>query len=328
MTVNEIPKIVLHLHLDGSIDVDDAYKWVKEDGIDLTKKEMLKKMQVDDQCHSLNDYLEKFNLACKLLQTCARLEETSYHLFKKLAKMNVVYAEVRFAPNKHLEKGLNLDDVVISVINGMNRASVETDIMGGIILSLMRGDSDKDNLNVIKIAKKYLGKGVVALDLAGAEALYPTKDYTSLFRYAKSLGIPFTIHAGEAAGVESIKAALDMGTKRIGHGVKIIEDKSLQQKLIDGDVLLEVCVTSNYQTEAIKGKHPIEALYKNGIKINISTDNDTVSNININKEYINILNRTNLNENDLIKCNKNSIPFIFAKDAIKEKLWQMYEKED
>ena len=115
MTVNEIPKIVLHLHLDGSIDVDDAYKWVKEDGIVLTKKEMLKKMQVDDQCHSLNDYLEKFNLACKLLQTCARLEETSYHLFKKLAKMNVVYAEVRFAPNKHLEKGLNLDAKILKI---------------------------------------------------------------------------------------------------------------------------------------------------------------------------------------------------------------------
>lgn len=188
----------------------------------------------------------------------------------------------------------------------------------------MRGDNDKNNLNVINIAKKYLGKGVVGIDLAGAEALYPTKDYISLFKYAKSLEIPFTIHAGEDAGAESIKVALEMGAKRIGHGVKVIEDKSLQQKLIDDDILLDICVTSNYQTEAIKGKHPIEMFYKNGIKINISTDNDTVSNININEEYNNILNNASMNENDLIKCNKNTINFIFAKDAIKEKLWQIY----
>lgn len=328
MTVNEISKIVLHLHLDGSIDIDDAYKWAKEDGIKITKKDIIKELQVDEQCHSLNDYLEKFTLPCQLLQTCARLEESSYHLFKKLSKLNVLYAEVRFAPNKHLERGLNLDDVVISVVNGMNKASVETGIMGGIILSLMRGDSKESNFEVINIAKKYLGKGVVAIDLAGAEALYPTRDYLDLFKYAKSLEIPFTVHAGEADGVESIKAALSMGTKRIGHGVRVIDDKDLQQKLIDDDILLEICVTSNYQTEAIKGKHPIEKLYKSGIKISINTDNDTVSNVDINKEYINILNNTNMKEEDLIKCNKDSISFIFADESTKEKLWKIYEKED
>ena len=210
---------MLHLHLDGSIDINDAYKWAKEDGFLYTKEKLIKELQVNIDCCILNDYLKRFDLPCKLLQTCERLAESSYHLFKKLAGMNVVYAEVRFAPNKHLDRELNLDDAVISVINGMNKACNETQIMGGIILSLMRGDSDKNNLNVINITKKYLGKGVVGIDLTGAEALYPTKDYISLFKYAKSLEIPFTVHAGEDAGVESIKAALEMGAKRIGHGV-------------------------------------------------------------------------------------------------------------
>lgn len=326
MMVNDIPKILLHLHLDGAIDIDDAFKWVKEDGIKISKKDLLRELQVDEECHNLNDYLKKFDLPCKLLQTCERLEITSYHLFQKLAKLNVVYAEVRFAPLKHLEKGLTLDDVVISVINGFNKANVESGIMGGIILSLMRGEEYEKNKNVVDVAKKYLGKGVVGIDLAGAEALYPTKDYVKLFSYAKTLEIPFTIHAGEAAGVESIKAALDIGAKRIGHGVKVIDDEALMERVIKENILLEVCVTSNYQTEAIKRRHPIEKLYRKGVKISINTDNDTVSGIDINREYARILQETKMDIEDLIKCNTNSIPFIFADDKTKNKLLNMYEE--
>lgn len=325
MIVKDMPKIVLHLHLDGSIDMEDAYLWAKEDGLKITKKELEQELQVNDDCHNLNDYLEKFDLPCKLLQTCERLEKTSYHLFLKLSKMNVKYAEVRFAPNKHLAKNLTLDDVVISVINGMNKANVETGIMGGIILSMMRGDSKEDNIRVINLAQKYLKKGVVAIDLAGAEAIYPTTDYVDLFRYAKIKGIPFTIHAGEAAGVESIKAALDAGAQRIGHGIRAIDDEAIQKIIIDKQVLLEVCMTSNYQTEAVKGKHPIEKLYNNGIKISINTDNDTVSNIDINKEYTKILNETDLTMDDLGKCNKESIDYIFADQVVKDKLQKEFE---
>lgn len=326
MMVNDIPKILLHLHLDGAIDIDDAFKWVKEDGIKISKKDLLRELQVDEECHSLNDYLKKFDLPCKLLQTCERLEITSYHLFQKLVKLNVVYAEVRFAPLKHLEKGLTLDDVVISVINGFNKANVESGIIGGIILSLMRGEEYEKNKKVVDVAKKYLGKGVVGIDLAGAEALYPTKDYVQLFSYAKTLEIPFTIHAGEAAGVESIKAALDIGAKRIGHGVKVIDDEALMERVIKENILLEVCVTSNYQTEAIKRRHPIEKLYRKGVKISINTDNDTVSGIDINREYARILQETKMDIEDLIKCNTNSIPFIFADDKTKNKLLNMYEE--
>ena len=325
MDIKDMPKIVLHLHLDGSIDILDARKWSREDGFEFTKKELLNELQVSDDCHSLNDYLEKFTLPCKLLQTCERLEICSYHLFMRLARMNVLYAEVRFAPMKHLEKNLNLDDVVISVVNGMNKASVDAGIMGGIILSMMRGDAKEDNLNVINIAKKYLGRGVVAVDLAGAESVYPTRDYIDLFRYANSLGIPYTIHAGEAAGVDSINAAMDAKTKRIGHGIRCIDDKNVEKEIIDNEILLEVCVTNNYQTEAIKGSHPIEKLYRDGVKINISTDNDTVSNIDINKEYERILNETNLTINDLWKCNRNSIDYIFANQEIKDKLKKEFE---
>ena len=320
MKIDEMPKIVLHLHLDGSLDLDTAFKWCMEDGIKISKKELIREMQVNEECHSLNDYLKKFILPCKLLQTSERLTEATYKIFVKLAKLNVVYAEVRFAPNKHLEKGMDLESAVESVILGMNRAMKEVSIDGGIILCLMRGDSNEDNLKIIDVAKKYLEKGVLGIDLAGAEVLFPTEDYADLFVYAKSLNIPFTIHAGEAGKINDIDSALNFGTKRIGHGIKSAEDELIQNRLISNNVLLEICVTSNYQTKAVNGIHPLEKLYNKGIKISINTDNDTVSNININKEYEKVLNETKLGYDDLLKCNMESIPFIFANKDIKTKL--------
>ena len=320
MEIKDIKKIITHLHLDGSIDINNAIKWAKEDGYNLTDEEIIKKLQVDRSCHNLNDYLDKFTLAISLLQTKERLKETVYTLFKKLSLENVIYAEIRFAPIKHQEKGLSLDEVIESVVMGMNAAKNNFNIDGGIILCCMRDSSKNDNLKIVNYAKKYLNKGIVAIDLAGAEGIYETKNFKYIFDLCREENIPYTIHAGEADGVNSINSALDFKTKRLGHGIRCIEDKDTMKRIIDNNILLEVCPTSNYQTEAVKGKHPIEYLYNNGILISINTDNDTVSNINITDEYKNILNNTNLTIKDLVKCNYNSIPYLFTTDDIKEKL--------
>ena len=150
MEIKDIKKIVLHLHLDGSLDLDLAKRYAKEDGYNLTDEEIVKELQVDKDCHNLNDYLEKFALPSSLLQTKERLEETTYTLFKKLSMENVIYAEIRFAPIKHIEKDLSLDDVISSVIKGMEKAKNELNIYGGIILCCMRDSSKEENLEVVK----------------------------------------------------------------------------------------------------------------------------------------------------------------------------------
>ena len=195
---------------------------------------------------------------------------------------------------------------------------------GGIILCCMRDASIEDNLKTVSLAKKYLARGVVGIDLAGAEALYETKNFQYIFAKAKEENIPFTIHAGEADGISSIESALEFGTRRLGHGIRAIEDNNMIERLKKENVLLEVCVTSNYQTEAVKGIHPIEELYKKGVKISINTDNDTVSSIDIISEYKYIHDNTNLKIEDLIKCNYDSIDFIF-KEKAKNKLKQIYK---
>jgi len=314
----EMPKVVLHLHLDGSLRSETVAEWLGED-----VEEVKQKLMVDKDCRNLNEYLEKFDLPAKVLQTKENIERATYELFEDLSKQNVIYAEVRFAPSKHTLEGLSYEEVVEAAIQGMNRAKEEFGIDGNLILCCMRGDDNKEeNLETVKVAKEYLGKGVCALDLAGAEALFKTENFEDIFKIAKKNNIPFTIHAGEADGSESIKKALEFGAKRIGHGVRCVEDKNLMGKLAQEGIALEVCPTSNLQTQAIQGKHPIEELYRKGLSVTISTDNNTVSNTDIVSEYDWVLRNTSLTVNDLINMDLNAARNIFASTEKKTELIQ------
>ena len=310
--INKMKKVVLHLHLDGSLRPETVYKWLKEQNQDVTLEQVKKDLMVEKGCRNLTEYLKKFDLPCKMLQTKDHLEQATYELFEDLANQNVIYAEIRFAPSKHLEQGLNYDEVVQSAIDGMNKAKRKYKIEGSLILCAMRGDSFGTNKKVVEIASKYLGKGVSSIDLAGAEAIFPTKDYKEVFDLAKDYDIPFTIHAGEAAGSESVDKALDFEAKRIGHGIASINSLKTINRIIQNEIILEICPTSNFQTLPDLKAHPIEKLYKKGVKVTLNSDNDTVSNTNIVEEYKWALENTNLNIEDLKQMNINAIDGIFG----------------
>lgn len=297
-----IKKIELHLHLDGSIREETANEI-------LGKKCNLK---AKDKCEDLNEYLEKFEIPSIILQTKENLERVAYELALDLKKDNVIYAEIRFAPLKHLNGGLSLDEVITSVLNGLSKVDIETNL----ILCMMRNDSFNDNKKVIDLAHKY----GFAIDLAGAEAIYKTKDFKELFKYAKSINVPFTIHAGEADGYESIKAAIDFGASRLGHGIKIIDYPDLIMEAKEKGITLEVCPTSNVQTNAVNNlkDHPIKKLYDMNVNVCINTDNRTVSNVTLENEYNKLKETFNFTNEDFLKMNLMAIEASFAQD--KEKL--------
>lgn len=297
-----IKKIELHLHLDGSIREETANEI-------LGKKCNLK---AKDKCEDLNEYLEKFEIPSIILQTKENLERVAYELALDLKKDNVIYAEIRFAPLKHLNGGLSLDEVITSVLNGLYKVDIKTNL----ILCMMRNDSFNDNKKVIDLAHKY----GFAIDLAGAEAIYKTKDFKELFKYAKSINVPFTIHAGEADGYESIKAAIDFGASRLGHGIKIIDYPDLINEAKEKGITLEVCPTSNVQTNAVNilKDHPIKKLYDMNVNVCINTDNRTVSNITLEDEYNKLKETFNFTNEDFLKMNLMAIEASFAQD--KEKL--------
>lgn len=284
--------IDLHLHLDGSLRPSTILELAQEQNISLPSydlNELKKHLEVPEDCKSLNEYLEKFDIPLKVLQIPSAIERVTFELVEDLSKSGLEYAEIRFAPQLSTEQGMSQQEVTEAAIKGLTSALDKyKNINAGLILCCMRGDSNRsENLETVEVANKYLGKGVCAIDLAGAEALFKTENFKELFQKANEYKIPFTIHAGEADGPESIKKALDFGTKRIGHGVNSIDDKELLKRLIDEKIILEMCVISNVHSKAVKDKysHPIRTYFDMGVRVTVNTDNMTVSDTNLEKEY-------------------------------------------
>lgn len=314
---NLFPKVELHIHFDGSINPS-----VVSNLIDKDKDLVLKEMIVDNSCKSLNEYLEKFNLPIQVLQTKDNLKLFASYLVKDLIKDNVIYAEIRFAPFKHTLNGLDVIEVIDSVIDGFKNDKIKINL----ILCMMRGDTKENNLKVIDLAYKYKNKGVGGIDLAGAEAIYKTSDYKELFEYAKLKNVLYTIHAGEASGRESIISAITFDTKRIGHGVRIMEEEDLIDIAKNKNITFEVCPTSNIDTKIFSNYefHNIKKMYEKGLKVTINTDNRTVSNITLSKEYQKLNNIFSITEEDLKIMNLNAIEASFLNNDDKLYLKKQY----
>ncbi len=283
--------VELHLHLDGSLRPETVWELAKEQGISLpaeSLEEVRFQMKVPEDCRTLEEYLQRFDLPLLVLQREDALERVTFELVEDLAKEGVTYAEIRFAPQLSIQGGLSQDQVVEAAICGANRGMEQyPGIRVGLILCCMRGDTNQEmNLETVETAKKYLGQVVCAVDIAGAESLYPTENFAPVFEKVREYGLPMTIHAGEAAGPDSMKTALAFGTKRIGHGVAAVEDPELIQQLIREQVTLEVCVSSNYHTKVVPSieAHPIRRLFNAGVRVTVNSDNMTASNTNICKE--------------------------------------------
>lgn len=316
--IKNIPKIELHLHLDGSAHVE-----MVKDLLHI-EEDITDDMVVKNTCDSLDSYLGKFTLPIKAMQTKESLEKIAFALTEDLQKENVVYAEIRFAPMLHTKKGLTMEEVVLSVLKGLQKGRIKTNL----ILCMMRGESFSVNKSVIDLARKFFKKGVCAVDLAGSEAKYPVTLYKELLVYARKHNIPFTIHAGEASGSESVRNAILQGASRIGHGIHILEDDSLIKEIIDKRILLEVCPTSNVQTGAVDvyQNHPIRKLYDKGVLVHVNTDNRTVSNITLTKEYEKLMDYFSFTEEDFIKMNEDAIGATFLSQEEKKDLYNLFHK--
>lgn len=186
----------------------------------------------------------------------------------------------------------------------------------------MRNHDYETNLNVINLAEKYLNKGVCAIDLAGDEIKYDINNFQKLFKTAKEKHIPFTIHAGETSSSTAVITAINYGAKRIGHGIKVVNDKQAKELIRQKDILLEVCPTSNVQTNVIDtySHHPILNFYKKNIPVSINTDNRTVSNITLTEEYIKLYKNFNFTLNDFKQMNIMAINHAFITKEEKEDL--------
>ena len=325
MDVKKYALVDLHLHLDGSLSPEIIIEVAKEEGIKLptfNAKELRHYLEVPANCASLNEYLERFDIPNLVLQTKNGLRKCMLDLLRREAEAGLKYVEIRMAPQLSTAKGLNQDEIVATLIEASKEGFEKYHIKSNLILCLMRMPNNMmENLKTIEVARKYLGKGVVAIDLAGAEALYPNENFAPLFELARNLKIPFTIHAGEASGASSVKSAIKLGASRIGHGVHSIEDESVIKMLVDKKIPLEICPKSNLDTKTVSSIEdlPIREFLNKGVMVTLNTDDMTVSNTNLINEY-KLLKGIGYKEDELKTLASNTIKAAFISDKEKEEL--------
>lgn len=328
------PKIELHCHLDGSMDLALAREMFRKRGERITEEEVREKMVAPPLCGNLAEYLSCFDVPINLLQHGFALSETAYRLVGQCAKENIRYVEVRFAPTSHLDAGLTPRDAMEAVLEGLSKGENEFGIHTGLIICAMRHIPAEKNRPLLMETKEMLGSGVVGFDLAGDEAHYPLSEYADLFREAKSLGVPFTVHAGETPGSrKNVRLAVELGATRIGHGIDIRRNRELIKLCAKNRVGAELCPSSNLGTKGIDDitELPFRRFMDAGIPVSVNTDNRTIGGTDLNGEYELLDSAFSLTEEDMEKIYKDSVDMAFAPDEVKEELlvqWQRRSQKE
>ncbi|MFJ9039224.1 adenosine deaminase [Streptomyces sp. NPDC102406] len=304
--IRRAPKVLLHDHLDGGLRPGTIVDLAREQGYaDLPETDPDKLgiwFREAADSGSLERYLETFAHTCAVMQTREALVRVAAECAEDLAEDGVVYAEIRYAPEQHLERGLTLEEVVEAVNEGFREGERRAKENGhrirvGALLTAMRHAARA--LEIAELANRYRDLGVVGFDIAGAEAGYPPTRHLDAFEYLKRENNHFTIHAGEAFGLPSIWQALQWcGADRLGHGVRIIDDIQvaddgtvelgrLASYVRDKRIPLEMCPSSNLQTGAASSyaEHPIGLLRKLRFRVTVNTDNRLMSGTSMSREF-------------------------------------------
>ena len=326
----KLGKVELHLHLDGTLDLETSFRLAKERGIideTWTMEQFQSKMTVPSDNPSLEECLKCFDFPIAIMQDAEALSECTYSTIRNLNELGLIYAEIRFAPQVHTQKGLTQDEVIEAVLEGKNRASKDfPDIKTNIICCCMTYGNAKineeANMETVRATKHFLGKGVVAIDLAGAEGLCPMLDFKPVFDLAKELGVPYTIHAGEAGPASFVKDAMDRGAYRIGHGGHCTQDPEVMKEVIEKQMTLELCPTSNLQCHCQPSyeEHAIIELYRAGAKVTVNSDNMTLSGVTTHSEIEKLITRMGFTEADIRKLTENAIDAAFISEEEKAEL--------
>jgi len=310
--ITTLPKVSLHDHLDGGLRPQTIIELADELGIEVPETDAAKLQDwfaEKSDSGSLVEYLKTFDVTISVMQTHDGLARVAREFVQDLGRDGVIYGEIRWAPEQHLSRGLSLDEVVEAVQQGLD-AGVEDvrqtghNIRVGQLVSAMR-HADR-GLEIAKLAVRHRGNGVVGFDIAGAEDGFPASRMSDAFDYLAREYMPRTIHAGEAAGLASIESALfDGRAMRLGHGVRIAEDITVEREddestfvtlgpiaqwVKDEEIALETSPSSNLQTGTIAQwgdemiDHPFDLLYQLGFNVTVNTDNRLMSNTTLSRE--------------------------------------------
>ena len=324
MNFSQLPKVELHLHLDCSL----SYKVVQQLDPSISYEKYLDEFVAPGKCHDLADYIKRAAKGFELMQTEEQLRMVTLDLFDQLQADHVIYAEIRFAPLQHIYKGLTAEKVV-EIVNATTKEGIEkTGIEAGVILCTLRHFTEVQSMETVKLVDQFKGSTVVGFDIAADEAGFPIDNHVAAFEWAQKSGIACTAHAGEARGADSVWETLKhFAPRRIGHGVRSAEDEQLLNHLKTHDIHLEVCPTSNVQTNVFDTIHDHSGnlIYEKGISMSLNTDGRTVSNVDLAHEYEVMRKEFDWTLAHFKRCNLEAIRHAFTTEEVKTKLIEQIE---
>jgi adenosine deaminase len=288
--IARLPKAELHLHFDGSLRPATMLELARDAGVELpaTDPESLARIMLVQDARHLEDYLARFDITVSLLQTEAAIERVAYEMVEDAAADNLRYMEVRYDPHLSTHGGLTMDQVVAAQRRGFDRGERDFGIGTGIINCTLRHYDPARSVEIARHSVRCKPLGVVGFDLAGGETGRPPGRHGEAFDIALAGNLGITVHAGEAAGAESVAEAVRRcHAVRIGHGTRLREDPELQAYVRDRRILIEINITSNLQTRVVRAasEHPVRSYFDAGLAVTLCTDSWLMSGVRLTDEY-------------------------------------------
>lgn len=324
-----MPKVELHLHLEGAIPLETLFNLIQREGKEPSIKnidDLRKKLAYIDFAHFIEVWIWKNTF----IKEEKDFEEIAYQVLRSLSKQNVKYIEAFYSPGDYWRQGLSTQKITEYLIKGKERAYYDFGIQSELIVDLIRGDGPEIGMQRLEEVTPYLGKGLIGIGLGGNEQSFPADPYASVYKEARERGFRLTAHAGEAAGAESIWTVIKkLDVERIGHGVRACEDPKLVSLLKKRQIPLEMCVISNVRTGVCESVevHPIKQYFQQGLMVTANSDDPTMFNTSISQEYLVLVQKLGFTISDLKHLSMNGIIASFMPDRDKELMKSQFEKE-
>jgi adenosine deaminase len=325
----EIPKVELHLHLEGAIPIETLFNLIQRQGKEPSIKtldDLRKKLAYTNFAH----FIEVWSWKNTFIKEEKDFEEIAYRVLDNLNKQNVKYVEAFYSPGDYWRQGLSVQGITECLIKGKERAYRDFGIRSELIIDLIRDHGPERSVQYLEEVTDYLGKGIIGIGLGGSEQSFPADPYASVYQEARKRGFRLTAHAGEVAGANSIWTVVEkLGVERIGHGVRAYEDPQLVSLLKERQIPLEMCVISNVKTGVCKSveTHPIKQYLQHGLVVTVNSDDPTMFNTSISLEYSELVQKLGFTASDLKRLSMNGIDASFMSDGDKKLMKAQFEKE-
>lgn len=327
-----MPKAELHLHLDGSLRPQSALELARERGLDegMGLAAMTRRLQAPAQVADQAELLAAFDLPIALMQDAAAIERITHELVEDVAADGTRYAEIRWGPALHIRGGLDLHGSIAAVVAGAHSGMAATGIDVRLIAVALRSHSPRLNLAVALESARFIDEGLTGFDLAGPEEAFPDPLlHAEAFDAARAAGLGITIHAGEWGGAAQVRRALQVGPSRIAHGAPAADDAGLMAELSARGVTLDLCPTSNVQASIYRrlADHPLPVLLRAGVPVTLSTDDRTVSDLTLVREYEGAMSVMGLSVAELWRMNLHAlrVAFLHRDEAVRARLMSEFE---